>query len=107
MGRLAREDWIKVILPPKDKYFAFQGDKFFSIFSKIGLQTNLGSLPRYKGRPKKEEGKVSNLQPMIAAKRSKDESSPEIPSKVLLERFTLRPETASKHLRMATTFLWN
>lgn len=98
-------EWIKVIFPLKDKYFGFHKASFCSTHSATVFQTCFEALPRQRGNLRYEVGSDPTLHPIMVASTSRNCTSTSIPIRSLLEKFTLRSETASKHLRIATTFL--
>lgn len=51
-GRFAGADRIRVILPLRERYLAFQEANFFSIFSTAGFHRDLGTMDVHKGRPR-------------------------------------------------------
>jgi hypothetical protein len=70
LSRLDRVLFIKVILPPLDKYIIFHSTKWHSIFSITPSQIDLALKGAPKRRPRYFIGKEVNVYPRILANPS-------------------------------------
>lgn len=88
-----------MVLPPSDKCFLFHAAKHLIIESRTGRHVliDLGLAPI--GRLKYLKGKLPLLQFKKRDAASWNLLSILIPTKLLLLKFTLRPDTSLKHLK--------